>query len=194
MSKLNLAVFISGRGSNLQSLIDACASKDFPAQIALVFSNKPDVQGLERADKAGIPTRVLSHKGFESREDYDRAVLDILKDYPIDLICLAGFMRIITPVLITPWEGRMVNIHPSLLPDYKGLDTHERVLADGKAEHGCTVHFVVPEMDAGPIIVQRRVAVLPGDTSDTLAARVLAEEHIAYPEAIKLIVESFHKD
>lgn len=189
VSKLNLAVFISGRGSNLQSLIDACAGPDFPAQIALVFSNKPDVQGLERAEKAGIPTQVLNHKGFESREDYDAAVLKILGNYPIDLVCLAGFMRIITPVLIEPWEGRMINIHPSLLPDYKGLHTHERVLADKKSEHGCTVHFVVPEMDAGPIIVQRRVPVLPGDTPDSLAERVLAEEHIAYPEAIRMIAD-----
>lgn len=186
---LSLAVFISGRGSNLQSLIDACAGEDFPARIALVFSNKDGVQGLERAAKAGIPTRTLSHKGFESREDYDRAVLEILAEYPIDLVCLAGFMRIVTPVLITPWAGRMINIHPSLLPDYKGLDTHARVLADGRNQHGCTVHYVVPEMDAGPAIVQKTVPILPGDTPEILAGRVLEQEHIAYPEAVRRIAE-----
>lgn len=187
MTPLNLAVFISGNGSNLQALIDACANPDFPARIALVFSNKAEAYGLERAAKAEIPTEVLSHKGFASREEYDAAVLDILGRYPVDLVCLAGFMRLITPVLINPWEGRMINIHPSLLPAYKGLDTHARVLADGQKKHGCTVHFVVPEMDAGPIILQKEVAVLPGDTPDILAARVLEQEHIAYPEAIRKI-------
>ena len=187
MTPLSLAVFISGNGSNLQALIDACATPDFPARIAFVFSNKDGAYGLERAAKAGIPTEVLSHKGFASREEYDAAVLDILDRYTVDLVCLAGFMRIVTPVLINPWQGRMINIHPSLLPDYKGLDTHARVLADGKKKHGCTVHFVVPEMDAGPIITQREVPVLAGDTPDILAARVLEQEHIAYPDAIRMI-------
>lgn len=190
LDKLNLAVFISGRGSNLQSLIDACKDPSFPAQISFVLSNVPGVQGLERAQKAGIPTEVINHKDYSTREAFEDDLLDVLGKYKVDLICLAGFMRVLTPHFITPWQDRIINIHPSLLPEYKGLHTHERVLADGKPEHGCTVHFVVPDMDAGPIIVQRRVKVLPSDTPDILAARVLEQEHIAYPEAVKIIAKA----
>lgn len=192
--KLNLAVFISGSGSNLQALIDACAEPSFPARIALVFSNKADAYGLERARKAGIPTEYLSHKGFAGREEYDSKVLEILGKYPVDIICLAGFMRILTPVLIKPWEGRMINTHPALLPRHGGegmfgRHVHEAVLAAGDAESGPSIHFVTAEVDKGPVILQRRVPVLPGDTPDTLAARVLEQEHLAYPEAVRMIAE-----
>lgn len=185
--RIKLAVFISGRGSNLQSIIDACARDDFPAEISVVLSNRPGVMGLQRARDAGIETVTVDHKDFEGRENFERALLDTLDTYNVDLVCLAGFMRILTPLFISRWEGKMLNIHPSLLPDYKGLNTHERVLADGKNESGCTVHYVVPDMDAGPHIVQKRVAVLDDDTPDSLAARILEQEHIAYPEAIEIV-------
>ncbi|HBR68542.1 MAG TPA: phosphoribosylglycinamide formyltransferase [Rhodospirillaceae bacterium] len=184
-NKLNLAVFISGRGSNLQSLIDACQSADFPARISFVLSNRSDAYGLERARKAGIPTSVVLHRDYPTRETFEDAMMAELAKHPVDLICLAGFMRILTPHFINRWPDKIINIHPSLLPDYKGLHTHERALADGKKEAGCTIHYVVPEMDSGPIIMQKRVPILPGDTPETLAARVLEQEHIAYPEVIR---------
>ncbi len=187
--KLNLAVFISGRGSNLQSLIDACRDEGYPAKISVVLSNKPDVPGLQKASDANIPAITVHHKDHNTREDFENAMLAALKDYEIDLICLAGFMRILTPHFVNQWPGQIINIHPSLLPDYKGTNTHERVLADGKTETGCTVHYVVPDVDSGAIIVQKRVPVLEGDTPDALAARVLEQEHIAYPEAIALAVK-----
>lgn len=189
MGKLKLAVFISGRGSNLQSIIDACADENFPAQISVVLSNKADVFGLERAQKAGIPTEVVSHKDFAAREEFEHEIQNRLEKYAPDLICLAGFIRILSDYLPTKWAGRMLNIHPSLLPDYKGLHTHQRAIDDGKTEAGCTIHYVVPELDSGEIIVQKRVPILPGDTADTLAARVLEQEHVAYPEAIKIVAE-----
>ncbi len=185
--RINLAVFISGRGSNLQSILDACAADNFPAQVGVVISNRADAFGLERAKKAGIATHVVNHKDFDTRAAFEEELLRVLSAHDIDLICLAGFMRILTPVFTSQWDGRFINIHPSLLPDYKGLNTHARVLEDGRNESGCTVHYVVPELDSGPIILQKRVAVLDGDTPDTLAARVLEQEHIAYPEAIKIV-------
>ena len=186
--KLNLAVLISGRGSNLQSLIDACRDPDFPARIVLVISNVPDAGGLARAAAAGIETRTIDHRQFgRDRAAFESALLETLAAYPVDLICLAGFMRILTDRMVEPWLGRMVNIHPSLLPLYKGLDTHARALADGVPEAGCTVHFVTLGMDEGPVIVQRKVPILPGDTPETLGARVLEQEHQAYPDAIRRI-------
>lgn len=152
--KLKLAVLISGRGSNLQSLIDACAHPDFPARIAIVISNIPGVQGLERARRAGLPHLVVDHKLHADRASFETSLHAALQPYEPDLICLAGFMRILTPLFLDHWHGRIINIHPSLLPDYKGLDTHARALADGRAEAGCTVHHVTPEMDSGDIIVQ----------------------------------------
>ncbi len=189
-NKLNLAVFISGRGSNLQSLIDACKDENYPAQIAAVLSNKPDVQGLERAKKANIPTITVSHKDYETKQSFEGAMLEALKDYPIDFICLAGFMRILSPHFINHWPDKIINIHPSLLPEYKGLNTHERALADGKKEAGCTIHYVVPEMDSGPIVMQKKVPILGDDTPKTLAERVLEQEHIAYPEAVRLLAKA----
>ncbi|MCB9979412.1 MAG: phosphoribosylglycinamide formyltransferase [Rhodospirillales bacterium] len=186
---LNLAVLISGRGSNLQALIDACAQDDFPARIAVVVSNRPGVEGLERAQRGGILTETLDHKSYPSREAFEEALHETLGKYPVDLICLAGFMRILTAGFVEKWPDRIVNIHPSLLPDYKGLDTHARAIADGRSEAGCTVHLVRPAVDDGPILVQRRVPILPGDTPGSLAVRVLEQEHIAYPQAIRLLAE-----
>jgi phosphoribosylglycinamide formyltransferase-1 len=187
--KTRLAVLISGRGSNLQALIDACARPDYPAEIALVLSNKPDAGGLARAKQAHIPVKVVDHRLYDGKPAFEAAVLAEIAAARADLICLAGFMRLLSAGFIGQWPDRIINIHPSLLPAYKGLDTHERVLADGAAETGCTVHIVRPEMDAGPVILQRAVPVKPGDTAESLAARVLEQEHIAYPEAVRLIAE-----
>lgn len=178
-----LVILISGSGSNLQAFIDATRSGSLDAQIACVISNKPGVFGLERAAKAGIPTAVLSHKDFSSREEYDRALLaEVLKHAP-DLVILAGFMRILTPEFVTPLYGKLMNIHPSLLPKYPGLHTHQRALDNGDSEAGVTVHFVSAELDGGPVIIQARVPVLAGDDADTLGNRVLEKEHRIYPLA-----------
>lgn len=186
-AKLPLAVLISGRGSNLQSLIDACAASDFPAEIKIVISNVPDAYGLKRAEAAEIPAVTVNHKNHSSREDFEDALMAVIKPHDVRAVCLAGFMRVLTPHFINQWLGRLINIHPSLLPDYKGLNTHARVLADKKSESGCTVHYVVPDVDSGEIIVQKRVPVEPGDTEETLAARVLNAEHQAYPEAVRIL-------
>lgn len=183
------AVLISGSGSNLQALIDAAAKPDYPARIHLVISNKPDAYGLERAKKAGIPTAILDHRGYSTREDYDAALHALLQKHETEIVCLAGFMRILTAGFTAEWQGRMLNIHPSLLPSYRGLHTHARALADGVRIHGCTVHFVVPELDAGPIIAQAAVPVLATDTEDSLAARVLEKEHIIYPNALRWLAD-----
>ncbi len=188
MRKLKLAVLISGRGSNMEALIKSCAQADFPAEIAVVIANRPDAGGIEKAKAAGLATAIIDHKQFPNRQAFEEVLQKtILEHGPIDLICLAGFMRVLTSWFVDQWPERMLNIHPSLLPDYKGLDTHARALADGRAEAGCTVHYVVPEMDDGPVIVQKRVPILPGDTPDTLAARILIEEHQAYPEAVRIV-------
>ncbi|MCB9988494.1 MAG: phosphoribosylglycinamide formyltransferase [Rhodospirillales bacterium] len=194
VEKINLAIFISGRGSNMEALIDACQALDFPAQICVVFSNKPEAVGLAKAQAAGIATEVVDHRDFpKDKPGFEAAIQEKLAQYPVDLICLAGFMRILSADFIARWPGRIINIHPSLLPKFKGLDTHERALEAGETEHGCTVHYVVPEMDAGPVILQKAVPVLPGDTPDTLAARVLVQEHAAYPEAVRTVCETIKK-
>lgn len=192
--KLRLAVLISGRGSNLQSIIDACRIDSFPAEIAVVISNIEDAYGLVRAKDNNIPTRFVSHKNFATKAAFEEKILSILKEFNIDLVCLAGFMRLLSPTLITPWEGRIINIHPSLLPKHKGLHTHERALEAGDTESGCTIHYVTPGMDEGEIILQRKVGIEPGDTADLLATRILAEEHIAYPEAIKIMAIKLTSD
>ncbi|HXP72796.1 MAG TPA: phosphoribosylglycinamide formyltransferase [Stellaceae bacterium] len=189
MARLRVAVLISGRGSNLQALIDACADPAFPAEIALVISNVADAQGLARAERARIPTRVIDHKLFPDRASFDAALDRALGEARTELVCLAGFMRLLGDAFVERWRDRMINIHPSLLPAFKGLKTHERVLAAGARFTGCTVHFVRPAMDEGPIVVQTAVAVLPGDDAARLAERVLAEEHKAYPLALRLIAE-----
>lgn len=186
-SKKRLAVLISGRGSNLQSIIDACETPDFPAEIAVVISNIPGAKGLERAERAGITALTVSHKDHANRENFEDALLKALEPYNVDLICLAGFMRLLTAHFLEQWQGKIINIHPSLLPAYKGVDTHERALAAGESEAGCTVHFVTEEMDSGKIILQKAVPILPGDTPKTLAERVLEQEHKAYPEAIRIL-------
>lgn len=187
--KTPIAVLISGRGSNLQCLIDACAAEDYPARIVAVISNRPDAYGLERAKEAGIPAIAIDHKAHDTREDFEHALDTALREAGAEFVCLAGFMRILTEGFVNAWEGRMINIHPSLLPKFKGVDTHARAIEAGESEHGCTVHWVTPGMDEGPVIVQARVPVLPGDTPETLAARVLVEEHRLYPLALKIALE-----
>lgn len=187
LPRKRVAVLISGRGSNLRALAEAARTQDFPAEIALVLSNRPGAAGIAYAREAGIPTAVIDHKIHAGREDFERSCQVMLELHRIDIICLAGFMRLLSPWFAGQWQGRMINIHPALLPAYKGLDTHARALADGAAQHGCTVHFVVAEMDAGPIILQAAVPVLPGDTPDTLGARVLAQEHRIYPQALAMV-------
>ncbi len=187
MKKKRVGVLISGRGSNMLALVEAARAADFPAEISCVVSNKPDAGGIETAASLGIATQVINHRDYATREDFDTALNDYLQTQNLDLIACAGFMRVMTPVLIGPWEGRMINIHPSLLPLYKGLHTHERALADGQKESGCSVHYVTAALDDGPIIAQARVPILPGDTPDTLAARILFEEHKLYPEALRLV-------
>lgn len=182
--RIRTAVLISGNGSNLQALIDAAAGPDYPAEIVLVISNKAEAYGLIRAANAGIKTRVISHKDHPSREAFDSAVDAVLRAEGIQLVCLAGFMRVLSDGFVQGWAGRMLNIHPSLLPNYKGLDTHARVLAAGDAQHGATVHHVIAELDAGEIIAQAALDVLPGDTPETLAQRVHGLEHQLYPEAL----------
>jgi phosphoribosylglycinamide formyltransferase-1 len=190
MAKKRVAILISGRGSNMVALIEAAKDKDFPAEIALVVSNEPTAQGLERARAGGIATAVVDHRPHgKDRAAFERALQAAIEPHRIDLICLAGFMRLLTPWFIGQWQGRLINIHPALLPAFKGLDTHARALAAGARQHGATVHFVVPEMDSGPIIVQEAVPVLPDDTEATLAARVLAVEHRIYPQALRLVAE-----
>lgn len=184
MKRKRVGVLISGRGSNMAALVAAALDPDYPAEIVCVASNRPEAAGLEFARSHGIEARAIDHKQFASREAFDAALNDYLQSLNLDIIACAGFMRIMTPVLIAPWAGRMINIHPSLLPLYKGLHTHERALANGDREHGCTVHYVSDELDGGPIIMQARVPVLADDTPGTLAARVLVEEHKLYPAAL----------
>jgi phosphoribosylglycinamide formyltransferase 1 len=190
MTRKRVAILISGRGSNMTALIEAAKEPDYPAEVVLVFSNKPDAEGLKRAAAAGIPTAIVDHaRHGKDREAFERALDDTLKARRIDLICLAGFMRLLTPAFVGRWEGRMLNIHPALLPAFKGLDTHERALAAGVKIHGASVHFVVPEMDSGPIVAQGAVAIHDDDNAQTLASRVLAVEHRIYPLALRLVAD-----
>jgi len=186
MSRLRVAVLVSGRGSNMAALIDAAAEPDFPAEIVAVISNRPNAGALAVAARAGIATVVVDHKAYADRATFDAALDAALRDVAPDLVCLAGFMRILTDGFIAGWAGRLINIHPALLPSFKGLDTHARALAAGVKLHGCTVHVVTPEMDSGPIIAQAAVPVLDGDDEEALAARVLAAEHLLYVRALKL--------
>lgn len=187
MAKLKLCVFISGRGSNLQSLIDACADNNYPAQIVLVISNLDGVPGLNRAKAAGIQTLVFDRKNFKSAESLDDAMNEAIKPFNVNLICLAGYMRILSDRFVDQWHDRMINIHPSLLPSFKGLNVQQRAIDAGVRFSGCTVHYVRRDMDTGPIIVQAVVPVLNTDNAKTLAARILIEEHKIYPSAVRLI-------
>jgi phosphoribosylglycinamide formyltransferase 1 len=190
MNRKRVAVLISGRGSNMAALVEAAKAQDYPAEIALVVSNQPDASGLAYAQQNGIATAVVDHRSFGAdRETFEQALDAELAAHRIELICLAGFMRLLTPWFVTRWRGRMLNIHPALLPDFKGLHTHRRALEAGVKRHGATVHFVVPEMDSGPIVMQDWVPILEGDTEDTLAARVLQTEHRIYPQALRMVAE-----
>jgi phosphoribosylglycinamide formyltransferase-1 len=190
MNRKRVAVLISGRGSNMSALIEAAKAKDYPAEIVLVVSNRPDAAGLARANEAGVATALIDQRQFgENREAFERALDDELRKYRIDIVCLAGFMRLLTAWFIGRWSGRILNIHPALLPEFKGLNTHRRALEAGAKRHGATVHFVVEETDAGPVISQQSVPVLQGDTEEMLAARVLEIEHRIYPQALRLVAE-----
>ena len=187
MSRKRVGVLISGRGSNMSALIEASKAPDYPAEIVGVLSNRAAAPGLETAVQQGIATASLAQSKFFSREMFEDTMTQVLESWEVDFVCLAGFMRILGEDFVNRWQGRMINIHPSLLPAYRGLDTHNRVLADGCTEHGCTVHFVTPGLDEGPAILQARIPVLPGDTAETLTARVLIEEHRIYPEALRML-------
>ncbi|MFQ5973793.1 MAG: phosphoribosylglycinamide formyltransferase [Alphaproteobacteria bacterium] len=189
MAGLRLGVLISGRGTNLQALIDACAAPDYPAEIAVVVSNRPGAPGLERAAKADVPAVTLDDRRFESRNAFEHALTQELEAARVELVCLAGFMRLLSPSFVAAWEGRAINIHPSLLPAFKGLEAQDQAVAAGVRISGCTVHFVTAEMDAGPPIVQAAVPVHPDDGADELAARILEAEHRCYPWAVRLIAE-----
>ena len=183
--KTRVAVLISGRGSNMAALIEAARDPEFPGEIALVISNRADAAGLDLARRAGVEAIGVPSRDFgHHREAHERAVDALLLQHRVELVCLAGYMRLLSPWFVDRWGGRLLNIHPSLLPAYKGLDTHARVLAAGEREHGCTVHLVTTAMDEGPILAQARVTVLPGDNEAALAARVLAQEHRLYPAAL----------
>ena len=189
MAKLKIGVLISGRGSNLQVLIDTCSEPDFPAEIVLVLSNVHGVMGLDRAAKAGIPTAVIDYTEFNSREEFDQEMTEVLEASGVEFIFMAGFMRLLSDPFVERWFDRLVNIHPSLLPAFKGLNVHQRVLEEGARFSGCTVHFVRPALDDGPIVVQACVPVHQDDTPEVLASRVLEQEHVIYPMALKLIIE-----
>ncbi|HET7806066.1 MAG TPA: phosphoribosylglycinamide formyltransferase [Pseudolabrys sp.] len=190
MSRKRVAVLISGRGSNMAALIEAAKDKTYPAQIVLVMSNRPDAGGLLVAQANGIAIEVVDHTAYgKDRTGFERALQTVLEKYRIDIVCLAGFMRLLTADFVRQWQHRIINIHPALLPAFKGLDTHRRALEAGVKVHGATVHFVVPEMDSGPIIAQAAVSVRPGDTEEELAARVLRVEHQIYPLALRLLAE-----
>jgi phosphoribosylglycinamide formyltransferase-1 len=189
MTKARTAVLISGRGSNMMALVAAARDTDFPAEIACIVSNRPDAKGLDYAMANGIAARVIDHKAFATREAFESALDAYLRAMNVEIIALAGFMRVLTAGFIAGWQGRMINIHPSLLPAYKGLHTHERALADGAKVHGCSVHLVTPELDGGPVLLQAEVPVLDGDTPESLAARVLTEEHKIYPQALAMLAK-----
>lgn len=192
MTRKRVAVLISGRGSNMAALIEGAKEADYPAEIALVLSNVPGAGGLAVAEANGIATVTIDHRAFaRDREAFERAMQAELEKHGIEVVCLAGFMRLLTPWFVGQWEGRMINIHPALLPAYKGLDTHARAIADGATVHGATVHFVTPGMDEGPIILQEEVPVLPGDTPETLGKRVLEVEHRLYPAALRMITTQY---
>lgn len=190
MAKLKVGVLISGRGSNLQALIDACAAETFPAEIALVLSNTADAAGLRRAEAKGVATAVIDHKAYDDRESFEDAMQEALTGAGVELICLAGFMRLLTDGFVSRWRDRLINIHPSLLPAFRGLNVHDRVLDYGARFSGCTVHFVRAAMDDGPIIAQAVVPVLQDDDADSLAARILTHEHRIYPLVVSMIAQS----
>lgn len=194
MRKARTAILISGRGSNMMALVEAMRDPAFPAEPCVVISNRMDAKGLDFAAANGIPTKVIDHKAYAAREDFELALDHGLRDMGTEIIALAGFMRVLTAGFIARWEGRILNIHPSLLPAYKGLHTHERALADGAKRHGCSVHLVTAELDGGPILLQSDVHVLDDDTPESLAARVLIEEHKIYPKALAMLARRLARE
>ena len=190
MAKVKTAVLISGRGSNLKALIEACAKPSFPAEIVLVLSNKVDAPGLAIATEAGLKVRVVEHTAYSTREAFEEDLDKTLKAAGAEIVCLAGFMRVLTASFVKRWEDRIINIHPSLLPAFTGVNTHQRAIDEGVRLHGCTVHFVTEALDHGPIVVQAAVPVLPEDDEATLAARVLEQEHRIYPMAVRWFLEN----
>jgi len=192
--RVKTAILISGRGSNMVSLIDATRSKDFPAEISLVISNDLQAQGLNKARKLGVQAIAINHQDFQSRQAFDTALDAVLDEANIELICCAGFMRILTPWFVKRWKGRLLNIHPSLLPKYKGLNTHQRALDAGDKQHGCTVHYVTAELDGGETILQHSIDILNDDTSETLASRLLPYELSLYPKALEVIATRLIED
>lgn len=193
MNRIKTAVLVSGNGSNLQALLDAAKDPDFPAAIALVISNNEEAYALDRAENAGIPRVIIPHQHFASREAFDRMMHEALLTHEIELVCLAGFMRILSPWFVGLWQGRLINIHPSLLPAYKGLNTHARVLEAGERQHGCTVHWVTTELDDGDAILQASLEIASRDTAESLQQRVHALEHRIYPEALKQVALAMQK-
>ena len=189
MARKRVAILISGRGSNMAALIDAAKARDFPAEIALVVSSRPATEGLALAKSKSVATATIDHVAYKSREEFEAELAKQLAAAKIDIVCLAGFMRVLTADFVKRWKGRLLNVHPSLLPAFKGLDTHVRALDAGVKVHGCSVHFVVPELDSGPIVIQAAVPVLEGDDEEELAMRVLAAEHRIYPTALRLLAE-----
>lgn len=193
MNRVRLAILISGRGTNMDALLDACADPNYPANCVLVLSNRPEAEGLPNAAQRGVQTRAIDHKPFgNDREAFEHAIDHALQTAEIQLVALAGFMRILTPWFVRRWAGRLINIHPSLLPKYTGLNTHQRAIDAGDTVHGCSVHWVSEGVDEGRVIAQARVPILKGDTSQTLRARVLTAEHTLYPRALKLACESLN--
>lgn len=190
MKRLRTAILISGRGSNMRAILDAAQASDYGAQPIIVLSNRPGAEGLEYAERSGVETAVIDHKPFgKDREGFERQIQDVLTGHDVQMVVLAGFMRILTPWFVGQWTGRMINIHPSLLPKYTGLNTHQRALDAGDKEAGCSVHWVTEGVDEGDVIAQARVAIKPGDTAETLAARILPEEHALYPKAVHLAAQ-----
>lgn len=193
MQKIKIAILISGRGSNMQALIAACKNPDFPAEVALVISNKASAAGLEFAAKEGIATVVIDHKNFATRAAFDQKMSEEIEAKDCKIVCLAGFMRLLSAQFIAKWQNRAINIHPSLLPNFKGADAVGDAIKAGAKKSGCTVHFVVEEMDAGPIVIQAEVDVLPSDDKDSLAARILQKEHEIYPKALAIVCNDYAK-
>lgn len=192
MRRARVGVLISGRGSNMEALIDAARADDCPYEVVLVLSNRPNAGGLEAARSMGVEARAIDQRDFTDRENHERAIDDALRSAGVEYVALAGYMRVLTPFLVGAWEGRMLNVHPSLLPKYPGLNTHRRALEAGDAEAGCTIHLVTHDLDDGPILGQASVPVLPGDDEASLSARVLAEEHRLYPAALAKLIRHHH--
>ncbi len=189
MHKIKTAVLISGRGSNMLAILKAAQDNEYPAVVEVVISNRPLAKGLEKAEDLGIKTLILDHKAYKSKSEFEKDLDEILKNLRIQLICCAGFMRILSPWFVNRWKGKLINIHPSLLPKYKGLNTHKRAINSGDKIHGCSVHFINSELDSGKVILQKRIKILEDDTPQTLSERLLVKELEAYPQALKIVAD-----